>query len=1074
MAQATFTHESFVGGEWSLTAQGAITDPKYRTAMTRCLNYFPTESGALTRRPGSRHVAATYQGLPGRVVSFDIKESYPYTMEFTSGNLRFINDTRLATTNDPQTVTAISTANPAVCTTGTHGWSSGDQVYFTTLGTADPYLLNRRFTITVTDTTHFSLADSLTGTTLDGSLLKTFTTGVLARVNIIVTPYTGDKWPTLRSVQAELSAVLLEGGIAPNILTATLPTVAGNDATFSLSAAQFVDGPYLDPITQATVTPASTSGIVGMTIVSPTWSSTSPYNLDDFVVYSGTVYKSLIPTNLNNQPDTATFAWVATTQDKVVGANGLQTTDIGRHIRLFSEPAAWAIGTTYAAGNSVKYNNAYWTSVVGTNTGNRPGLDVTKWAPNPAAAQWTWGKITSLTGAVATMVAIGAGQLFSAAGLFSGNELNTDYGAFNGFVNQTYINGAKFTGLDGSTVEFTVGKVFSSGQAVSYVIVTAPNDRGFVTWESSAGQAAGSVTINLRGKSTIPTGVTDGTILGNAVGINPNIAGAQVQIFSSDAATAFKYLWIELVVTRGQNANYYGVSACCIGQVQIFTAAPFSGTGISAQIFGPPLLYTTAITTWRLGLFNDQYGWPKNGTYHEGRLWLSGMVDNRLDASALVDINNNPATSLFYFTPTLYDGTVSDACAIDYTLDGPGVNSVFWMEPDQQGVIVGTQAGEWLVQATAINQVLTPLNIQAHRVTKIGCANIEPRRAEHTLLLVQTHLRKIVEYFADIFSGKFTAPNLSEKAKHLTVTGLSEIAYQQELTPVLWARRADGRLVGMTYKRDTLMTSQGPTFAGWHQHTLGSGRTVESITVGPNADGTLPALSMVTNDANTSVRHIEVMTPQFEEGDALTAAWFLDDAIGTVAYETATVNGNPGINIYGVWHLNGKTATVFAGGVDAGDWAVANGAVFVPFYPGGGQTNALFTSAFVSGFSGAMPVVVGFTYTSQGQLVRPDGPELGARNGPGVGKIRRIQKFVANLVNTLGMSFGTRFAKMEPIIPKTTGGTPLAGNAMYTGLYKDNVSDDAEAFASQLAWQQTRPFPGTIASLTGFGNTADE
>src|SRR5262249_9574331 len=149
-------------------------------------------------------------------------------------------------------------------------------------------------------------------------------------------------------------------------------------------------------------------------------------------------------------------------------------------------------------------------------------------------------------------------------------------------------------------------------------------------------------------------------------------------------------------------------------------------------------------------------------TYHEGRLWLSGAVANRLDSSAAGGVTKDVNGLRIDCTPTAVDGTVTDANAISYTFNTKDVNPIFWMEPDQQGIICGTKGGEWLVQATSINSPLTPTNIQAHRVTKIGCANIEPRRTEHTVVFVQKFQRKVIEYFADVFSGKFTAPNLSK------------------------------------------------------------------------------------------------------------------------------------------------------------------------------------------------------------------------------------------------------------------------------------------------------------------------
>ena len=924
MADASFTQTSFNSGEWSLTAQGRFDLPQYRTAMNVCLNGIPLEEGAWTRAPGSLYETHTAGGTAGRLITWPFQQNLPYAIEFTAGVMRFHTGTRPAMTNDQQTVSAISTANPAKVTTGVHGWVTGNTVMVNTWGAVDPLVLNRQFVITVTSSTEFTLADAITNAGIDGSTLVAFVSGNVTRIAEVASPYTLTLLPSVRSVQAETKAVLLQGLVLPQLLTAVPPTSAA-DAVFSLKPAQFKDGPYLDPVVGATLTPASTSGIVGFTMASVTWSSTGVYNVGDFVVYSSASYRSLVDQNLNNTPGSATWAWVAANQNLVVGPNGLQESDLGRHIRLFSEPPLWAAGTTYSAGAPVKYQNAYFTSIVGTNTGNIPGVDITKWAITPKAAIWTWGKITSLTGAVATLVVPTSG---TAIGSFSYRAT----AAFDGVTSQSYLQSANTPG-EVATPNY-IGKNFSGGQAVSYALAFGPSDRAMAidTYNSPT-----QLTLKLYGKATAPSASNDGTLLGSQ-SFSATSPGQIVQIFSSDTSTSWNYLWVEWSTSGPTTDNFY------CAELQFFTTTSFSGTGISVQIIGPPLLYTTAITTWRLGLFTSASGYPTCGSYHEGRLWLSGVVSNRVDASALVDIYGNSAVDLFTFTPTIFDQTVSAACAIDYTLNGPDVNAIYWIEPDLQGLIFGTQAGEWLAQATAANQPLSPLSMQAHRVTKIGCANILPRRTEHTLVFVQTYLTKIKEYFADIFSGKFTAPNLLEKAAHLGNRRLAELAYQKELSPIVWARCNDNSLIGASYKRDTLMTSQGPTFIGWFRRTLGSGRVVESIATGPTSTGNLETLGMITNDTGTNIRHVEFMTPNFTETQSGTTAWFLDDAIAATTTQGATVGGQLGMLCSGLWHLNGKTCTVFCGGFDCGDFAVANGACFVPYTNSGG----IFTQAFAA------------------------------------------------------------------------------------------------------------------------------
>jgi hypothetical protein len=613
-----------------------------------------------------------------------------------------------------------------------------------------------------------------------------------------------------------------------------------------------------------------------------------------------------------------------------------------------------------------------------------------------------------------------------------------------------------------------LGKYFSGGQAISYALVYAPIDR---TFADDSPVYLSQVTLKLYGNSTAPANTHDGTLLGSA-SFDPSFLGQVVQIFSSDTATAWNYLWIEFSSSTTANSIFL------CEQIQFYTTTSFAGTGVTAQIVGPPMQYTSAITTWRLGLFSPAYPYPANGTYHEGRLWLSGAVSNRLDASAFTDLTGNPATSLFYFTPTLQDGTLSAACAINATLDGPDVNAINWLMPDQQGIIIGTEAGEWLVQASALNSPLSALNMQAHRVTRIGCANIEPRRTEHTTVFVQKFKHKIMEYFADIFSGKFSAPNLSMSAKHLYTRGIEEISYQQELVPVIWTRCTDKSLLGASYKRDSLMSSQGPTFIGSHRHTLGSGRVVESLSVGPSAAnattpaGLLDTLALVTNDPVSNVRNVEFLTNLFEEGSAGASAWFVDGGI----QPSVTQNVSAGMQLVGLWPYNGKTVTVFAGGIDCGDWLVTNGQANVPY---GQDPAGLFTAAFVAAYVGTMPVIAGFTYTSQGQILRTDEQqEAGTRSGPAMGRMRRIGEFAAALVSTQGISFGTTFAldatgksKLNLANFKTPGGVAYQANALYSGVYWNTLNDTNSRDGRMLCWQITRPYPATVAAISGVVKT---
>jgi len=729
---------SFLGGEIAPSFQGRADHPKYKSGLNKCYNSMPLETGAWTRRPGTRTAAPTRGGVYAKTIDFDFSQNAPYTAEFTDSHLRFFSSYSLVHTYDGETVLSISTANPAVVTVSANtAYSDGDMVEFSFANVdltpeQGALLQGRQFLISGTSGATFALYDSITGLSIDGSTLN-FATGTPAsvqRVLDIAAPYSRAMLPDIRAIQAlngnVNTLVLLNAKVPPQALTSTEPPLP----TFALAAASFVDGPYNDPITDGTtITPSAVSGSVTLTA------------------------------------STSKFA----------------TTDVGRHIRLLSQPANYAAGTTYAVGALVTYLGAYYTSLVAANTGNTPGADAAHWGVAANATAWVWGVITAYTSAT---------------------------------------------------------------------VVTA--------------------TLKVVNTSTLQL---------------PGI-----------------------------------------------------------------LVNTNAITTWRLGTFSDTTGYPACGTYHEGRLALSGVIGNRFDMSVPNDI--------FNFSPTAVDGTVSDANAISYTFNAKDINTIFWMTPQHTGMLCGTQAGEWLVQASSNNDPLTPTSCQAKRVTKYGSANVEPVEAPFATLFVARNNKKLFEYLADVFSGKFSGINVSLTGSHLTASGIAEIRYQKELTPVLWARMNDGTLAGMTYRRESAMLSEQPAFSGWHSHALGTGRSITSISIGPSVGGDLDTLTMVTFDSVNNIYYVELLTDLFPENGANTDAWFLDGAT-TPAGSVLTGFGASAtqLEIYGLENYNGETITAYVAGIDAGDYVVSSGTATIPL-PAGPLTGATIAAATnVNNFSpSAMPV----------------------------------------------------------------------------------------------------------------------
>lgn len=712
MANVSNLQSSFHGGEWSPFSQGRMDRPDYRAGMSTCLNTLPLEEGAATRRPGQRRIGYTRKGRLAALREFHFSQFDPYALELTAGHLRLVSRLGIVNSNDTQSVALLTATNPAVIQTAAdHGWATGDAVQFTAAGEGAAsvgHLLDRQLEITVTDTDTFTLADPVSGAAIDGTAMSLPSGGLrVAKVFDQVTPYLESEVADVRSAQDDVTLTLFHALHQPYKLVNVTAPSACLDGEFDWSAVSFYDGPYLDTYKSAdtgiTVTPSALSGTITLTL-------------------SG-----------------ASIPFVAT--------------DVGRLVRLFSEPAEWDAGTAYVAGDAVSYFGTYFNATAAT-TGDVPVLTANKWAVNPLAARWVWGSIATF--------------------------------------------------VDAQNVTFTIA--------------------------------------------------------------------------------------------------------------------------------GNPLLYTTPIREFRMGLYSDSTGWPTGGVYHEGRFWIWGnVISNRIDGS----VSNNPTL----FSPTSEDGTVQDNNAVAAVFQATETNPIYWGVSDDQGLLCGTKAGEFLIRPGSGDDPITPTSIRAKRVSKYGSSNVEPARVGNALLYVNRFNRKIWEYMADASSTspRYSASNLTLKAKHLVASGISQIVYQQELLPVVWVRTALGDLIGCTYKKDGEYAGLPEDIQAWHNHDHGEGRTYVSIQAGPTAEG-LDTLYAVTKDPAAAVYQLEQLTLIFGQNAQPTTAFFVDSGVVPPAAEIFSVGPLEYVRLYGFDHAEGKTVDVWAAGYDMGQFVVTGGVVEVPL---GGTGNPL-------------------------------------------------------------------------------------------------------------------------------------
>lgn len=353
---------------------------------------------------------------------------------------------------------------------------------------------------------------------------------------------------------------------------------------------------------------------------------------------------------------------------------------------------------------------------------------------------------------------------------------------------------------------------------------------------------------------------------------------------------------------------------------------------VTATIEGQEPSSGTATIHWRLGAYSDTTSYPSTGTYHEGRLYLFGAIENRLDGSM--------AGQPTFFSPTQVDSSVADNNAIAAVLDSNDAEQITGAMSTKDGLVLGTIAGEWLIRASVLDDPITPTSIQARRVSAYGWAPIDPVYAFNAPYFVQSHGRKLMSHRRNYY-GDYEAFNHSEKAPGLMTPEIIDLAWVQEPLLTFFALRSDGGIVSCTHRQSILQES----FTGWmgpHTHALG--RLFRTMSYGPSFDGTQDALYVCSQSADgTGPYWIECMMPMMTDTDAQYIAWHTDaSGVGGYVRRMITANGDSfdGLRVYGLRYLNGVTVHPYIGGLDLGNFVVANGSIDIPY-------SGSFTAAFL-------------------------------------------------------------------------------------------------------------------------------
>ena len=451
---------------------------------------------------------------------------------------------------------------------------------------------------------------------------------------------------------------------------------------------------------------------------------------------------------------------------------------------------------------------------------------------------------------------------------------------------------------------------------------------------------------------------------------------------------------------------------------------------------------TSATGKWRLGVWSDTAGHPSVGTFVEDRLVLAGSSEapQRVDGSRSSRYEN--------FAPTELDSSVLDDNEISFTLNASQVNRIQWLVVAEQAMLVGTVGAEWVVRPSSLGEALTPSNVVARVSSTNGSSSAQAIRVGAATIFIQNSTRKVRDIrYKGIDTDGFDARDLSIMSEHMTVGGISNLVYQRDPQSILWARRNDGRLLGLTYDENNQVT-------GWHLHELGgfsdAAKTVhakfKSEAVIPTPDGLSDEVWVIAerNINGVAKQYVEFLMPFWEKGNAQEDAFFVDCGL--------TYDGVPATTISGLDHLEGETVQVLADGAVQPDVTVSGGSVTID--------------------RPASKIHFGFQYVSDGKILRL---EAGASDGTAQGKTKVINSVVFRLYDSLGLEYGPELTDtMDEYFFRKAGDPTNTAVPLFNGDIKiETWPGDADT-KGQIAWRQSAPLPLCVQALMPQVRTEDE
>lgn len=416
---------------------------------------------------------------------------------------------------------------------------------------------------------------------------------------------------------------------------------------------------------------------------------------------------------------------------------------------------------------------------------------------------------------------------------------------------------------------------------------------------------------------------------------------------------------------------------------------------------------------WNPPAFSDATGWPRVCTFYESRFWLGR--EQRLYSS-----RSNEQYEDFR------EGSEDDAAMI-LPLISTTADHIRWLE-SFTSLAAGTMNGGFFIRSD--EGAITPSTLAGSikKNMSVRAAKVPPVLVSNFLMFLSRSRRKLYAANYNYEQDNYEPEDMTVMSEHITGGGLDELTYQAEPYGIVWGRRRDGTMTGLTINVPQKVY-------GWHRHILGGNQAkVNSFCTIPGQEGYGDETWLVVERTigGATKRFIEVLEP---EGDGID---FYVDA-GT------TYRGAATSLMTGLSHLEGETIVAWADGKVHRDLLVTSGTITLP--------------------EPASLIHAGLPYTAK---LRTMAPQVVA-NINTVGKLRRLATAVIKLYRSMGGRVGRDGDHAHDVHFRKPDSNMDAAQPLFGDPYPDDVRQAINGTNDRdgsIYIENSDPLPLVVCNIT--------